>query len=413
MSGGLLQLAAQGAQDMYLTGEPQITFFKVVYRRHTVFALESVEQTWSGIPGPGKLSSCVITRHGDLIGNMFLEFETDLENITGTQTAATQADVMSRYYYEQAIDYVEIEIGGQAIDKHYGKWMDIWYTLTHDPMAKPKGALSDQIGGRPHYMPLMFWFNRNVGLALPLIGLQYHEVRLNVKFKQGSDGGTFSTADNNEGSGSRQNYKGMSKISSCKLWVDFIYLGKEERRRIAEMSHEYLIEQLQHIGADTIPDGANNTKTILNFNHPVKELIWTVHDQDGYPTYEHDKITLTINGHKRFQERSSEYFTTMQTYYHHTTTMHPGNQYGIHVYSFALRPEEHQPSGTCNFSRIDDARLNIANLNKNQSNVLGTEWGHNDADSGTFVGGGSIYIYAINYNVLRIVSGMAGLAYSN
>ncbi len=409
MSGGLLQLAAEGAQDMYLTGEPQITFFKVVYRRHTNFSLESVEQTFIGTPTPGKMSSVIVSRHGDLVANMFLEFETELPTLNANGTEATRSDVMSRYYYEQAIDYVELEIGGQVIDKHYGQWMDMWYSLTHDPMTKSKGAFSDQVAGRPHFMPLMFWFNRNVGLALPLIALQYHEVRLNVKFKLGSSSGEiFSTADNNEASGARVGYKGISKISTCKLWVDFIYLQKEERKRIAEMSHEYLIEQLQHVGPDVIGAGASGHKNILNFNHPVKELMWVIKDEDGFPTYEHDKIRLTFNGHNRFQERNSEYFTTIQPYYHHTTVMHPGNQYGIHIYSFALRPEEHQPTGTCNFSRIDDARLIFGQLNANQS---ATSWGN--GAGGDFSGGGTLLVYAVNYNVLRIVSGMGGLAYSN
>ena len=410
MSGGLIQLAAQGAQDMYLTGDPQITFFKVVYRRHTNFSLESVEQTFSGVPTPGKMSSCVISRHGDLIGNMFLEFNTELAVLPTGGTDATRSDVMSRYYYEQAIEYVELEIGGQKIDKLYGEWMDIWYTLTHDPMAKSKGVFSDQLAGRPHYMPLLFWFNRNVGLSLPLIALQYHEVKLNVLFKQGSSGGAFSTADNAENGGAaRAEYKGISQISSCKLWVDFIYLAGAERKRIAEMSHEYLIEQLQHTPPETIPQGSTHIKSTLNFNHPIKELVWVVKDEDGFPTYEHDKIRLSFNGHNRFQERPSEYFTTIQPYYHHTTVMHPGNQFGIHIYSFALRPEEHQPTGTCNFSRIDDARLIIGALNTNNAQ---TDW-TNSASGDWTNGSGKMAIYAVNYNVLRIVSGMGGLAYSN
>lgn len=437
--GGIIQIVARGAQDVYLTGEPQITFFKVVYRRHTNFSVESVEQTLKGDVAPGKIVTCKIGRNGDLVSGMYLEFETDLETMpdgTGTdkRNLATQKAVLARYFYQQAIEYVQIEIGGKLVDKHYGEWLDIWYTLSHDPMAKSKGSLSDQYNGRPHFMPLQFWFNRNVGLALPLLALQYHDVNVSIKFSQGSGGGAWTTADNSQdeigGSSNltRATYKGMSKIevNKVKMWVDYIYLDTEERKRYIQNSHEYLIEQTQmrsySIPADSLAATAERSVTAkMDFSHPVKELVWIVKDQDGHPTYEHDEIKILFNNNDRFTVKPSEYFTTIQPYYHHTCMMNSANQLGIHVFSFALRPEENQPSGTCNFSRLQEATLLINKLNANQSSKNSyptTGWWENGSNGSwaTYTGTpnlGAIVIYAVNYNIFKITSGMGGLIFAH
>ena len=412
--GGLIQLVAKGAQDIYLTGKPEITFFKAVYRRHTNFSMESISQTLLGDVNSDKTVSCIIGRNGDLISGIQLEFKTELESITtGNKTAATQLNLMARYYYQQAIDYVELEIGGKKIDKHYGHWMDIWWTISNDPMSKSKGSFSDQVNTRPHYMPLMFWFNRHPGLALPIIALHKHEVKLNIKFNSGSTSGTWSTADNKEGS-VRGAYKGMSDISEARVWVDYIYLDKDERERFIKTSNDYLIDQVQYLESPIKSETVTPTKASLslNFKHPVKELIWVVKDEDGYPTYEHDNIKLSINNSDRFSERSSEYFTVLQPYYYHTALIASGNQYGIHVYSFALKPEEMQPSGSCNFSRIQDSKLLIGTLNPNQSQ---NTW--NNGGTGSWStpakSGGMIQIYAMNYNILTVRDGLAGLQYSD
>jgi len=331
MGGGLMQLVAYGAQDVYLTGDPQITYFKVVYRRHTNFSMECIEQTFNGTVSAGSTASATISRNGDLIGAMHIEYD---EANAGEDK------------YQDVIAEVTVEIGGQKIDKHYGAWLDIWADLT-DGTAKKKADLMKQ--GKA-FIPLQFWFNRNAGLALPLIALQYHEVKVILKWSA-SAGWTNPT-----------------------LWVDYIYLDTEERKRFAQMSHEYLIDQLQRNNQDS------TTKTRLNFNHPVKEIVW---DDLGTPA----NAKLTLNGHDRFATRESDYFSKVQRYYHHTDMV---TNPSINVYSFALRPEEHQPSGTCNFSRIDNATI----------------------EHGGAVDGATVY-YAVNYNVLRIVSGMGGLAYSN
>ena len=380
MGGGLMQLVAYGAQDIYLTGNPQITFFKVVYRRHTNFAMEAIEQTFNGTVGAGNRQTATISRNGDLVGRMYLEF-----------TATAGADDMNVGHH--TIDSVELEIGGQQIDKHYGHWMETWVELTEPNDAAQVGDVATVGSGTKFQnmacaggcighttqncsVPLQFWFNRNPGLALPLIALQYHEVKVLVNWQSGT---------------------GMTP-SAEKLWVDYIYLDTDERRRFAQVSHEYLIEQVQNIKSSDL-------NVDLNFNHPVKELIWTGATllADGTRgDLTGTEFKLVLNGHDRFAARPVKYFCQTQVWQHHTGTPVKGDARTaaasglasvteIAVYSFALKPEEHQPSGTCNFSRIDNAQLR--------------------ATAGTATA--NMQIYAVNYNVLRIMSGMGGLAYSN
>ncbi len=567
MGGGLMQLVAYGAQDIYLTGNPQITFFKVVYRRHTNFSMESIKQTMAGPASPNSTQTCTVTRNGDLIHNVWIE---------ETPTDAGK----SVYDY---IKDIECEIGGQLIDRQSGDWNAVWWNLT-TPESKVNG-LDNTLKGisgcsttNNFYYPLNFWFCRNIGLALPLIALQYHEINLKVT------------------------YGATSQVTTPVMWIDYIFLDTDERRRFAQVSHEYLIEQIQR---DTFP--GNETTFNLKFNHPVKELIFvnstgTNHSNedscifspigadgdpqdpahlDPYRGSDNTEMKLVLNGHDRFDKRNMKYFKTCQPLQHHTrcpsigktysesvsahfdhdsviglsnasatstfksfnatglitntnetilygnasvpdgvlmqvnkpirllstevntnrarfnasaslylrSTWSPsspanvrfngtvsgsslnhftelainpitinasdtatagvGNSYSlksdhsvcipadqylgyncsygfdtnasseswsgvftfkyeelptliggiksnlgnIYCYSFALRPEEHQPSGTCNFSRIDNAQL-----------VFDSSPGHSNS---------TLKVFAVNYNVLRIMSGMGGLAYSN
>jgi hypothetical protein len=417
MGGGLLQLVAYGAQDVYLTGNPQITFFKVVYRRHTNFALESIQQTFNGSVNFGNRVTATISRNGDLINRAYLV-------LSSTQTC----DVP--YAGLKVIRECELEIGGQKIDKHYGEWMYIWNELSL-PKGKRDGY-DKMVGGSgmtantKYYVPLEFWFCRNVGLALPLIGLQYHEVKINIQFEAQSN---MEAAETNA-------------MLSAELWVDYVYLDTDERRKFAQSSHEYLIEQLQFTGKESA-----SSKIKLNFNHPVKELVWVCHNRnyskawinytskstntlDGSDalvaeTNAADVITnvsdaaaknlsktakLTLNGNDRFAQRDGKYFNLVQPYQHHENV--PSNK-GINVYSFALKPEEHQPSGTLNMSRIDTATLDLTY----EDEVVGVKSDNTTArtDATTFESPkvSQVSIYAVNYNVLRILSGMGGIAYSN
>jgi len=395
MGGGLLQLVAYGAQDVYLTGNPQITFFKGVYKRHTNFAIEAIEQTFNGTAGYGSRVTCQISRNGDLINRVYLQLK-----LTGT-------DTYCKYFGLRVLNYVELEIGGQRIDRHYPHWLYIWNELTL-PVSK-RGGWNDMVGAyggtvgtikSTLYVPLEFWFCRNVGLALPLIALQYHEVKININFE------SLAKCKGTVGAG------GESIGFSASLWVDYIFLDTDERRRFAQLTHEYLIEQLQFTGSDAITGNSSSTKSIrMNFNHPCKELVWYVKPtQTGagaaklYWTNFSNRTTdnntyagknpittakIQLNGNDRFAERNGDYFSLVQPYQHHENSPDVFHK-GINVYSFAIKPEEHQPSGTLNMSRIDTAILSVG------SSV-----------------DGNIYIYTTNYNVLRILSGMGGLAYSN
>jgi len=402
MGGGLLQLVAYGAQDVYLTGNPQITFFKVVYRRHTNFAMEAIQQTFNGNPGYGNTVTCQISRNGDLINRMYLQVDIPAVANGGD-------DEYVNYLGLRLLKNVVIEIGGQQIDKHYSDWMYIWNELSlptgkkyaYDKMVGKEGAtLAASTSDTTLYIPLEFWFCRNVGLALPLIALQYHEVKVKIEFEQKSkcvvnDSRGITPAD----------IAKVVDIKNVSLWVDYIFLDTDERRRFAQLSHEYLIEQLQFTGSESLSTGSNRIK--LNFNHPCKELVWvakhTAIDTREWYNYsvavgadaEKDggnpftEAILQLNGNDRFASRKGTYFSLVQPFQHHTNV--PSNA-GINVYSFALKPEDHQPSGTLNMSRIDTATLMVDTASETVS---------------------SINIYAVNYNVLRILSGMGGLAYSN
>ena len=406
MGGGLLQLVAYGAQDVYLTGNPQITFFKVVYRRHTNFALESIQQTFNGSVNYGQRVTATISRNGDLISRAYL--------VLGVSHSG--ATTLCPYFGLKVIKHAEVEIGGQRIDKHYADWMYIWNELSM-PVGKKEGYF-EMVGGKGGdlkskslYVPLEFWFCRNIGLALPLIGLQYHEVKINIQFEEAIN---VLNTDSSPSAGTL----------SAALWVDYIYLDTDERRKFAQSSHEYLIEQLQFTGKES----ASN-KIKLNFNHPVKELVWVVHEpaavqatiNNNWFNYTSDQTAvsnantgtysavsvllgpsgasknsitqgkLILNGNDRFYARDGRYFSLVQPFQHHENVP---NNVGINVYSFALKPEEHQPSGSLNMSRIDTAVLDL------------------QYDGDTTVGK-QVSIFAVNYNVLRILSGMGGIAYSN
>jgi hypothetical protein len=417
-----MQLVAYGAQDIYLTGNPQITFFKVVYRRHTNFSMEAIEQTFNGSLDFGNKVSATISRNGDLISRMYIECD---------PSEVIKNPIFVPNPIVSMLKEVELEIGGQRIDKHYNHWMNVWNELTEEQhvsiiddngfyRTSDKGVApgSEVVKAPTQFqrmtfgvksdgttppnekfatVPLQFWFCRNPGLALPLIALQYHEVKVAITFAQSTEIMTVSNTPS---------------LSSVKLLVDYIYLDTDERRRFAQQSHEYLIEQVQY------QSEAAAATFKLNFNHPVKELIWTgarddsvgQHGGNSTPSNLHNgtvalrestasdggSILLKLNGHDRFSARHSNYFSRTQVWQHHSHGGGGSKADAIHVYSFALKPEEHQPSGTCNFSRIDNAQLVCTKKIGGISSLAA-----------------GLHIYAVNYNVLRIMSGMGGLAYSN
>ena len=447
MAGGLMQLVAYGAQDVYLTGNPKVTFFQAVYKRHTNFAMENIEQVVNGSAGDSGRLSVTVARNGDLIGNMYIEMRCKI----GQASDANNQD--RAWVAERAVQDVELTIGGQRIDKHYQRWWRLYAELyLSDAKKADWGKMTSCEAGAVQstaaasvILPLIFFFNRNPGLYLPLIALQYHEVRLDIDLSA-----EFTT---------------YFDTTNVKVWGNYVYLDTEERRRFAQKGHEYLIEQVQHTGADTI-SATTATNTIrLSYNHPVKELVWCVNDskssgstaqgnqlwnftegpgntnvtsnvlgqaesnafilpsQCGAPhldvrsfTAGHGQLSetgteaatgsatvqglsvgpvstfkLILNGQDRFKEQPGRYFNQYQPSQHHT-----GSPYaGIYAYSFALKPEDHQPTGSCNFSRIDNAQAQVVTKNP------------------TALTAPVMSMFAVNYNVLRIQSGMGGLAFSN
>jgi hypothetical protein len=461
-----MQLVAYGAQDVYLTGNPKVTFFQAVYKRHTNFAMELIQQTTNGSPSSSGRVSVTIARNGDLVGNMHVAL-TPTSNILTSNNSVFDTNWVA----ERAIAAVELTIGGQRIDKHYQTWWRLyaevflnesdkyaWSKMT--TMANPLATAATASSPSKVYLPLLFFFNRNPGLYLPLIALQYHEVRLDFDL-----------------TAYYASYFGTT--NAFEVWANYVYLDTEERRRFAQKGHEYLIEQVQHTGGDQLSTtGTEGSVQLirLSFNHPVKELVWcytnpgasataqlnsmwnfctatgnvnvtsnvlTLQASNNYvmpnvtgvpqlvstvgctagnfglagaaanPSFTGNCYWLEqgtqlyggtgagvevgplhlfkviLNGQDRFKEQYGNYFNQVQPFYHHTGTPYPG----IYVYSFALQPEEHQPTGTCNFSRIDNAQVSIQMKSNNQATLQ--------------------KLFAVNYNILRIQSGMGGLAFSN
>jgi len=611
MGGGLMQLVAYGAQDVYLTGNAQITFWKVVYRRHTNFSIETIEHTLSGNPDFGRKSTATIIRNGDLATKICLMVT--LNTVTwNPRNPGSKAPKFAwvRRLGHALIKSIEVSIGGSRIDKQYGVWMDLWYELTHDinqergyramigdveeltRLDEPdsQGNIKDQY---TMYIPLQFWFCRNSGLALPLIALQYHEVRIDFEFEDVNKLIVWQTDDQ----GNTPDLKGL-EMKEASILVDYVYLDSVERRRFAQVGHEYLIEQVQFTGDETITGNAKSSniqyKSKLGFNHPTKELIWVVknstfagddraggsfgvghkflcytHDDNKwedalrdaanniangmitinpgttgsgsslssssisdmesyinlsgavmsvdvktrpthdvrfnifisgstptsmtfkrYPLYNgiptnngasgfnyadyidevqvnvdtnaqtfvatviSHSLSLTeivpidsnnlidqryntnntgnpndvfviqpqnyglrldgkgnpiaeaglqLNGHDRFDPRLSGYFNYVQPYNCHTRT--PAD--GVNVYSFGLHPEQHQPSGTANLSRIDNTVL-ILRLSDPLRNNFGKA-----SQLQIDVSDSKLWVFAFSYNILRIMAGMGGLAYSN
>ena len=448
MAGGLMQLVAYGAQDVYLTGQPKVTFFQAVYKRHTNFAMETIQQTVNGTPSNGGRVSVTIARNGDLVGDMYIRLQP--APATSANLTSTNANFDMNWVAERSIADIELTIGGQRIDKHYQTWWRLYAELflsesekiNYGKMTSSPSPISDTANPNSVYLPLLFFFNRNPGLYLPLIALQYHEVRLDFDLT------SYFTSYFTPASGS----------AVFEVWANYVYLDTEERRRFAQKGHEYLIEQVQHTGGDAITlaspaslTASATAQTIrLSFNHPVKELIWcyintastatnslwnfstsaanvqvtcnawstisqgalphtvgcprlattstaswieegssnvtTSSNVEVGPLY---NFKLVLNGQDRFKEQQGKYFNQYQPYVYHSGVPYPG----VYCYSFALQPEEHQPTGTCNFSRIDNAQVAI-NIKGAATTPLQK-------------------MFAVNYNILRIQSGMGGLAFSN
>lgn len=431
MPGALSQLSAFGSQDVMITSDPQITFFKKIYRRHTNFAVESVEQTFQSTASFGTKSTVTIARTGDLINRVWLQITLpDLSNFTALQTGGTSAPTNVKYVNDIGhvlLSSVTLEIGGQKIDRHYAEWMDLWHNLT-EKEEKRKG-FSEMIGHfdnydntsstnssgaqKTYFIPLLFFFNRDVSNSLPLISLAYHEVKLNIEFRnyqeciKSSTAAVLSLLDVNHMS---------PQFVNAQVFVDYIYLDTDERRRFASTPHEYLIDVVQFLGDENILATQRNVKFNMNFSNPVKELVWIFQAQQDYAIVSNsgnnilsyaipgaqttdvfDSTEIFFNGHSRFAPRTGQYFRLIQPYQCHTRV--PDKN--IYVYSFSLQPEDSQPSGSANFSRFDSSQISFA-MNAALGPGALTPSGIN----------GRVKIYASSINILRISSGMCALQFS-
>lgn len=404
MGGGLMQIVALGKQDVYLTGNPQFTYFKTIYRRHTNFATESIMVHWDSNtinPALGSSLSATIPRQAELVNGIWLQVVLPYKS----GSSSTWIDGVGNALVKRA----DIEIGGHLVDRHYGEWMNIWGELT-TPQGKLQGY-DKMVGNNTNLdadtaqkldIPLIFWFCRNPGLALPLVALQNTEVKLKIQLE---------TLDNLlTETDTLPNPDGELEM---KLWIDYVFLDTDERRRFAQVSHEYLIEQLQVNNFTVASNEAGKTKRCeLWFDYPIKELNWVIHTPgDDLFNFNNsfDSAKFELDSRVVVPDRRPEYFLQIENYTHHqrvprydgitgskeitTPATVPATYYRyqkIYTYSFALNPENHQPSGSANFTRIDTAVLSIKNL----------------ADTQT------IAVYATNYNILRFMSGSANLSFS-
>jgi hypothetical protein len=411
--GAALQLIARGRQDIYLVGNPQITFFKQVYRRYTNFSMESQPIYFDGTADFGRRISAVIPRKGDLLHRMILEIS--LPQVVAGDPNTSWVNAIGHAIIEE----VSIEIGEKEIDKHTGEWLHVWSSLVtssskqtayYNMVGRQTAYTQDaQPGPLKLYVPLRFWFNNNIGLSLPLIALQTHPVRIIIKFADLQNCWYNDALKSN----CTQTINAVN-ITDVTLYGDYIYLDVDERRKFASVKHEYLIEQVQHSPLNSIPSTAAVANIPLNFNHPIKELIWVVQQRrmtDANEIYNFSSLQLNepgrpydlildsvikFDGFDRFQKRDISYFRLVQPWQYHTTV--PDDF--IYLYSFSINPEDSQPSGSFNASRLDSLVLTMTmnnSFNNNGNSMFIAPITQQDA---------TCVVYGVNYNVLRIVAGM-------
>lgn len=497
MGSGLLILISVGKQNLYLTNNPDITFFKVAYRRHTNFSIEIVPQYFKATPNFGKKVSVSISKNADLISQMYLYVR--LPSIPKCYHSVLP-DNIKKFKWINKIGWaiirsIDIEIGGLLIDRHYGDWLNIWSELSGKNLHR-KGlkkmigdvdeltTLSNGKESYDLYIPLQFWFCRNYGLALPLIALIHNDVKIHVEFNSFSkcyvenpthyitvkenycifneneeisqtiNGVTakgkfiyFDVTTNrlyyekwyndflsSSSSSTQSKYVITGKdtgfqitpeldssvikdesyfknvvfpsIIESYMLINYIYLDNQERIRFLNSNHEYLIDTLQNIPETIIY--SNNSAIKLNFIHPCKEIIWRFqmnfnfdkNDAFNYSLNINDEENtneivmvekIIINGRNRLEMDIPKYYKLIQNYQNFVNSP----SFGIHSYSFSLYPQKYQPSGTMNFSKIDDSSISF-NLDRTISYQNFTR----------------LKVYALNYNLLRIVNGIGGLAFS-
>lgn len=415
MPGTDIQLAAYGRQDLNLTGNPQVSYFKTIYKRYTNFAIENVQLMLNGNLDYG--TRCEVTFNqkstGDLLYRLFLNIElpslnpNNVENFYASWTNAIGHAI---------IKSARINIGGNDIDIQYGLWLEIWNELTlteeqkygyYDMVGKHKNFnVTTQPGPLLLRIPLQFWFCRNLGLALPIVALQHHEVKLIIEFSNFNELWISST-------GYLPCPASSYKMLNVYCFADYIFLDEDEKRWFAQNNHRYLIDLTYGNVISTDLTSTYNIIQLESFNHPVKELIWVIRDCivfarvpgggnewfnfSNLPYYLNQPVkdpledsVIYIEGKERFwPPRKAKYFREEEAYKYHSNI--PDNF--IYIYSFGFYPEKYQPSGTCNFSMLDNVQLNVKVI--------------------TELTNPQIFIFAPYYNILIVENGISGILYKN
>lgn len=450
MGGGSLQLTALGPQDIYLTGNPQITFFKSVYKRHTNFSIETIPLTFKDDIDFGNTNRvCIIERNGDLVGPMYLHIT--LPELKQEQTHKGQTSTYVSWVEgigNALIKSVELKIGEYSIDKHFGEWLDIWGELNvtsenqvgYDKMVGNRYSSDDMdpeeaVEAHPVTLqiPLRFWFNNHPGLALPINALQYHQVRLIFEFE---DLKNLVRSDIDLGDEPKDITNSTAKITDCILLTDYYYLSSDEQRIFSQVAHEYIIEQLQFNSFENLEVNQKNKNIDIDFfKNPVKYLIWVIQDKTYLETESGISTTdtyrkasgnqklrysslgningdyntfknaiLKISNNDRIKEREADYFRLIQNMQFFKKVP---RKY-IYTYSFCLKPNEPQPSGSANMSKVDfelDLEFDTTTVSENFKSTGGNYTGQTQNEL-------EVKIYAVNYNILKVVGGQAGLVYN-
>ena len=507
MPGGIMQLIFMGGQDVYLTGNPTMTFFKTVYKRHTMFGTEYITLPFDQIPTftPTQMTkaTCKIGRNGDLLFDTYLTYDLPAIYTNNLIPFGWVEELGTKIIQE-----VTIRVDGFVLDTQRGDFMKIYSDLIMDVTKKAQfvrcicgegfmlnssqnlsNNINEQtiaINARRLYIPFLFWYCLNSGLSIPLIALQYNELYIDVTFAPLNElirignppispKRLFGDYQNSEFNINIRNYLlslgyDQNNVfyyftqnnwqSNSNLLCNYIYLGDDERKMFAQTTHEYLITQTQFNLFQGLKAGPNYLET--TFVHPVKEVFWVLTMDnldlsnnwynftglDNSNSFEFWQSQLKYYNYSNFYEPELSYITQnftnfvnsvkAQSVYKLTNQQaqtYFGNYYsimqsaqpvfnnndrmeveehafyqnlevfkyhsglppqGIYVLSFALKPEEHQPSGTQNFSRLDyqEFRVNIFNTYPIEDRF-------------------NCYFFAINYNVFRIIGGMGSTVFAN
>ena len=476
MTGGLLHFIPASYDDLYLVINPEISFFKAVYKRHSNFSIESNEEVFENPVKFDTYTQCKLSKRGDLIANVSV-----LLSLGSLNDYGFDLTVASEKHYENnsgncsckkclmmkfqeikvfgwinsighaLIDFYDLEIGGKYIEKQFGEWLEIWAELTQT--SEKKLAYNEMIGkvDPPSFtadkfsdsldliIPLNLWFCRNIGLSLPCMSLYNEEIKIGLKIKSFDSCWVTNTPN------VRPTLKNdHNNLINGSLLVDYIYLSIDERHKFYTEKHSYLIEQVNR-DEYTFPANLDSINVDLTLNYCTKELIWVIQNNNvirnplhydkvsinGYPmgndwfnftdsvSRKVNKIkdsfyraTIMINGKERFDKRKANYFRLYQPYNYHTGKPAFNN---IYVYSFAFRPEEHQPTGQFPFRIFDNTQLHVQFNNKSKKKIILPRASKleecNVSDVISLAQTKTIKIYSVNYNMFNVNAGQSSIVF--